>query len=110
MKVNGRLTVAKFKKMFKDEFGVGVRVYNGVNFAKEDATLASIRKGEPAKKSDDFEFHAFTKVGNAEKEFKDVFAVKIQIENKEGELADDKATLASLKMQGIKNMISKIFK
>lgn len=110
MKVNGRTTVGKFKSMFKDEFGVGVRVYHGVNFAKDNATLASIRAGEPKKKSDDFEIHAFTKVGNAEKAFKDAFAVKIQIENKEGELADDKATLASLKLQGIKKFISGIFK
>lgn len=97
MKVTGRTTVAKFKEMFKDEFGVGVRVYHGVNFAKDSATLASIRAGEPAKKSDDFELHGNTKVGNAEKAFMDAFAVKIQIENKKGELADDKATLASLK-------------
>ena len=69
MKVNGRITVAKFKEMFKDEFGVGVRVYHKINFAKDSATLASIRDGEPAKKSDDFELHGNTRVGNAEKAF-----------------------------------------
>ncbi len=110
MKVTGRMTVAKFKEAFKEEFGVGVRVYHGVNFAKESATLASIRSGEPAKKSADFEIHSFNKVGKSEKAFMEAFAVKIQIEDKNGDLADDKATLASLKWPGISKLIHKIIK
>jgi hypothetical protein len=35
-------------------------------------------------------------VGNLEKKFKDVLGVKVQIENKAGELADNKVTLGSL--------------
>ncbi|MBO6069776.1 MAG: hypothetical protein IIZ03_03595 [Succinivibrionaceae bacterium] len=98
MKVNGRTTVGKLKTMFKDEFGIGVRVYNGKRFADDTSTLASIRSADAdAKKSGDFEVRGNMKVGNAEKAFKEAFGVSIQIENKAGDLAKDDVTIASLK-------------
>ncbi|SFP61842.1 hypothetical protein SAMN02910344_01880 [Ruminobacter amylophilus] len=95
MKFSGRTTVAKFKAMFKDEFKVAVRVYNGKHFAEDSATLASIRTGDV--KSGEVEIHGNMKVGNAEKLLKDNFGITIQVENKEGALADNNVTISSLR-------------
>ena len=96
MNISGRTTVSKLKTMFKEEFGIGVRVYNGNRFAEDSATLASIRNGGDVRKST-FELRGNMKVRNAEKLFKDVFGISIQIEDRSGKLADDNATIASLK-------------
>lgn len=95
MKISGRMLVKSFKAQFKETFGIGVRLYNGARFADDDATLASIRKGDA--KGGEVEIHGNLKVGNAEKLVLDNFGIKIQIEDKEGNLADNDATLGSLK-------------
>jgi hypothetical protein len=46
LNINGRMKVKTLKSEFKDEFGLTLRVYDGRSFADEDATLASIRKGD----------------------------------------------------------------
>ena len=94
--VDGRKKVKTLKEEFKKEFGVSIRVYKGVNFADDDATLASIRKGE-APKIGSFEVHPNTKVGNVEKQFLDALGIKVQIETADGSLADNNKTLAHLK-------------
>jgi hypothetical protein len=82
--------------MFREEYGIGVRVYNGKRIADDSATLASIRNGGDAKQSD-FELRGNMKVGDAEKLFKDVFGITIQIEDSAGKLVDNNVTIASLK-------------
>ncbi len=94
--VNGRKKVKTLKDEFKKEFGVSIRVYKGPKFADENATLASIRKGDVAK-SGDFDVHANTKVGNVEKQFLENLGIKVQIEAADGSLADNNLTLAQLK-------------
>ena len=96
MNVSGRTTVSKLKTMFREEFGIGVRIYNGKRVAEDSATLASIRNGGDARKSD-FELRGNMKVGNAERLFKDVFGITIQIEDRAGKLADNSVTISSLK-------------
>lgn len=95
MKISGRMLVKSFKAQFKETFGIGVRLYNGSRFADDEATLASIRKGDA--KGGDVEIHGNLKVGNAEKLILENFGIKIQIEDKEGNLADNNHTLGSLK-------------
>ena len=68
LSVDGRKKVKTLKEEFKKEFGVSIRVYKGVKFADDDATLASIRKSD-APKTGSFEVHGNTKVGNVEKQF-----------------------------------------
>jgi len=94
LKVDGRMKVGTLKKNFKEIFNVGIRVYKGQRFADEDATLASIR-AESAK-GGDIAIHGATKVGNVEKMFKDAMGIKIQIEDKAGELADNDLTLSKV--------------
>ena len=93
---HGKMLVKNFKSSFATEFGVPVRVYNGVRFAAEDATLASVRiDGHAGGKT--VELHGNMKVKTAEDAVKDALGVKIQIEDGKGELANNAATLGSLK-------------
>ena len=96
LSIDGRKKVKTLKEEFKKEFGVSIRVYNGVKFADENATLASIRN-ESAPKSGSFEVHGNTKVGNVEKQFMENLGIKVQVENSKGELADNSETLAAQK-------------
>ena len=94
MKVDQRKKVSAFQSDFKAEFGIGVRVYKGRKFA-EDVPLKNIT--EPGSKGGDVEFHGKTKVKTIEKMFKEEMGITIQIEDKKGDLADNEATLASLR-------------
>lgn len=97
IKISGRMKVKTLKEEFKKEFGFGIRIYNGVKFADDDVTLASIRKGDA--KGGDVEIRGNMKVGNAEKLILDNYGIKIQIEDKTGALADNNVTLGSLKSE-----------
>ena len=92
--VDGRMKVKTLKKNFQEIFGVGIRVYKGKKFADNDATLASIR-AESAK-GGDISLHGRTLVENVEKMFKDQMGIKIQIENMDGELADNSLSLSKV--------------
>jgi len=94
IKVSGKMKVSTLKKDFKEAFGAGIRVYNGKKFADDDATLASIRAKDA--KGGDISVVGQTKVGNVENAFKKEMGITIQIENKEGGLADNNVTLGSL--------------
>ena len=91
LNIDGRMKVGTLKKNFKEQFGIGLRVYTGKKFASDDVTLASIR-AEGAK-GGKVSIHGRTKVGNVEKMFKEQLGIKIQIENKAGGLADNSLSL-----------------
>ncbi len=94
IKVSGRMKVGTLKKEFKNEFSVAIRVYSGKKFADDDATLASIRAKDA--KGGDVKLVGQTKIGNVEKAFKEKMGITIQIEDKDGSLADNGVTLGSL--------------
>jgi len=77
MKIDGRMKVKKLKSDFKKTFGLTLRVYNGSKFADEDATLASIRKGDA--KGGEFSPRSNMKVDNFEKNMKELFGIKVQV-------------------------------
>ena len=95
--VNGRMKVKTLKKDFNDIFSAGIRVYKGQKFADDDATLASIRAKDA--KGGDIRIHGRTLVKNVEKMFKEEMGIKIQIENKDGELADNSLSLSQVGKQ-----------
>lgn len=70
-------------KNFKDNFGLTLRVYKGVQFADGELTLAQLNKESKATnlntKAGALKIKASTKVGDAEKLFKDHFGVNVQI-------------------------------
>ena len=98
LKVSGRMKVGTLKKNFKKAFGVEIRVYKSSSakgrFADDDATLSSIR-GEGAK-GGDISIHGAKLVKNIEKDFKDKMGIGIQIEDKDGGLADDNLSLSKI--------------
>jgi len=95
LSVSGKMLVGTFKKKFKEEYGVGVRVYKGKQFADDTATLASVRT-EAAPKGGDVKINARMLVGNLEKKFKEEIGITIQVEDKAGKLADDALSLAAV--------------
>ncbi len=96
LSAHGKTLVGNFRRSFEEEYGVPVRVYHGVKFAKEDATLASIRvDGHPGGR--EIELHGNMKVGTAEAKVLEAIGIRIQIEDGRGGLASDDVTLGSLR-------------
>ena len=96
LSVDGRMKVKRLKEEFRKEFGVNIRVYKGVKFADDDATLAAVRKAD-APRSGDFDVHIGTKVGSVERLFLEKLGITVQIEAMDGSLADNNLTLGQLK-------------
>lgn len=92
LKITGGMKVKSVKASFKKAFGASLRVYKGNKFADDDATIASIRKGNSL--GGEFSVHGATLVGNFEKRLKKELGVTVQVANaKDTELADNKLTL-----------------
>lgn len=92
--ISGRMKVKSLKADFKKAFGSTLRVYNGSKFADDDATLASIRKGDA--KGGDVKAHGATKVGNFEKSIMENYGIKIQVASPDdSKLVSDAITLSA---------------
>ena len=93
LSIHGNMRVKTLKVDFKSEFGLTLRVYDGKSFADNDATLASIRKGD--NKGGEFSPKRNTLVGNFEDKMMDMFGIKVQISgSNDNYLCSDKLTLA----------------
>jgi len=91
--INGRVKVKRLKNDFKKEFGLNIRVYTGREFADDEATLASVRKGDA--KGGDFSPARNMKVGNLEDKMLELFGLKTQISGSDDSyLCDNDYTLA----------------
>ena len=77
LSINGRMKVKTLKTDFKKEFGLNIRLYDGREFADDDATLASIRKGDNT--GGEFSPARNTKVGNLEDKILELFGLKTQV-------------------------------
>lgn len=93
LNINGRIKVKTLKQQFKDEFWLSIRIYDGRSFANDEATLASIRKGDS--KGGEFSPRKNTKVGNLEDKIEEMFGIKTQIAGSDNSyLCDNDLTLA----------------
>ena len=93
--VSGRMSVKTLRAQFKKEFNLTLRVYNGARFAEDDATLASLRKGD-ASKAGDMKIVGNLQVGSFEKRFKDTYGIKVQVANADDtKLVTDTLTLSA---------------
>ena len=93
MNINGRMKVKTLRAEFKDEFGLTLRVYDGRNFADDNSTLASIRKGN--NKGDEFSPRKSTRVENLENKIMNIFGIKVQISGSDDSyLCKNELTLA----------------
>jgi hypothetical protein len=93
--ITGNLKVGTLKKRFKDEFGSTLRVYNGVKFADDDATVASIAK-KTIQKGSEVKAHGRTKVGNFEESIKETYGIRVQVASPDdSSLVDNNLTLSA---------------
>lgn len=79
IKISGRMAVKTLKSQLKEAYGITLRVYNGAKFADDDATLASIRKGDA--KGGEVTINGHTLVGNFEKSILENFGIKVNVAN-----------------------------
>ncbi len=79
LNLNGRTKVKTLKAEFKKNWNATLRVYHGVGFADDEATLASIRKGDA--KGGELKVTGNIKVGNFENKMLEIFGVKVQVAN-----------------------------
>lgn len=90
--ISGRMKVKTLKADFKKAYGSTLRVYNGQRFADDDATLASIRKGDA--KGGEIVINGKMLVGNFETKILEEFGIKTQVATPDdSKLIDDKITL-----------------
>lgn len=94
MKIDQRKKVSAFQTQFKAEFSVGIRVYKGRHLADDVALKTLTEKGS---RGGSINFGGGTKVKNVEKAFMEEMGIRVQVENNKGALADNNATLASLR-------------
>jgi len=93
LNIKGRMKVKTLKADFVKEFGLQLRVYEGNIFANDEATLASIRKGDS--KGGEFAPRKNTKIGNLEDKIKEMFGIKTQVAGSDDSyLCDNDHTLA----------------
>ena len=83
--ISGRMKVKTLRANFTKEFGSTLRVYNGVKFADDDATIASIA-GKKIGTDAEVKANGRTLVGNFNKKIKEAFEIKVRVATK-----DDKA-------------------
>ncbi len=103
MKILGRMKVKTLKSNFSDNFGLTLRIYDGNSFADDNATVASIRKGE--NKGGEFTVRRNIKVGNLEDKIQENYGVKTQISGSDDSyLCDNNLTLAAALLVDAKKM------
>lgn len=94
IQVDGKMKVNQLIKLFSDQANLGVRIYSGRQFAKGESLLNEIgcSQTEPVEVS----VSRRRIVGNFEKYFKQVTGINIQVEDKNGNLADNNSSLAKV--------------
>lgn len=94
IKMTGNMKVNTLRAEFKKAFGSTLRVYNGMKFADDDATLASIR-AEGAK-GGELTVRGNMQVGNFEDKVKELYGIKVQVANADdSKLADNSITISA---------------
>jgi hypothetical protein len=90
--ISGRMKVKTLKADFKKAYNSTLRVYNGARFADDDATLASIRKGDA--KGGEVAINGKMLIGNFESKILEEFGIRIQVATADdSKLVDNKVTL-----------------
>lgn len=94
IKLSGNKRVGTLCKEFKEAFGSTLRVYDGKHFAKENDTLASIRKGDA--KGGELAVKGNMQVGNFEKKVEELFGIIVQVaDSTDKKLVDNAITLSA---------------
>lgn len=92
--MTGNMKVKSLRDQFKKSFGATLRVYNGMKFADDDATLASIRAKDA--KGGELTVRGNMQVGNFEDKVKELYGIKVQVANADdSKLADNSITISA---------------
>ncbi len=97
---HGKMLVKNFRANFREEFGVDIKVHQGLSFgqfADDEATIASICSDKITNPSWAITLHGNMTVGSAETAIKDAMGFRVQILAKDGTNADNAARLGALK-------------
>ncbi|MBE7412078.1 MAG: hypothetical protein L6Q54_05580 [Leptospiraceae bacterium] len=96
---HSKMLVKNFKTALKNALGIDVRVYiKNSNFpAKEDVTLASTRSDDFKGSAEEVSFKLSNTVQEVEGLFKSKMGIKIQILDKNNQLANNDMTIGALK-------------
>ena len=78
--IHHNMKVKTLQADFKKNFGISLRVYNGVKFAEPNKTLGSFKSTNT--KADDIKIKAKMTVKDVEALFKENFGLKVQIADK----------------------------
>lgn len=91
--ISGRMKVKTLRTNFKKEFGSTLRVYNGVKFADDDATIASIADKKIAADAE-VKANGRLKISTFSKKMADAFGIKVRVSDKDDKtLIDPEKTL-----------------
>ena len=95
--VNGRMQVATVQRLFKDNFGLSLRVYKGKQFADPKMTISQLDKRTENKitaNKKDIVIKASMNAGDFENEIKDVYGLTVQVADEfDRNLINNKYTL-----------------
>ncbi len=94
--ISGRMKVKTLKANFKKEFGSTLRVYNGVKFADDDSTIASIA-GKKIAADAEVKARGNTLVGTFSKAIDKNFDIKVRVASSDDSalVPDDKTLTES---------------
>ena len=83
--ISGRTKVKTLKRNFKKEFGSTLRIYNGIKFADDDATIGSIAS-KTIKKDAELKARGNTLVGTFIAKCKKHFGIKVRVADKKDKI------------------------
>lgn len=93
--ISGKQKVKTVRANFKKEFSSTLRIYNGVKFADDDASIASI-SSKKVDSGSEVKANGNMKVGNFEKQMEDVYGIKVQVASPDdSKLVDNGLTLSA---------------
>jgi hypothetical protein len=81
IEITGRTKVKTLKNKFKKEFGSTLRIYNGIKFADDNATIGSIAS-KTVSNDADVKARGNTKVGTFIAKCKKHFGLKVRVADK----------------------------
>ena len=95
--MNSRMKVKSVQRLFKENFGLTLRVYKGKQFADPDLTVSQLNKrtsDEIDANQKDITIKASMNVGDFEKEIKNVYGLTVQVADEfDKYLINDRYTL-----------------
>jgi hypothetical protein len=92
--IDGKMKADELIQQFSEKINMGIRLYNGRKFANGESMLAEI--GFTRKQPSELTIRKNRKVGKFEEYFKQITGLTIQVEDRNGQLADNNLSLGQV--------------